>query len=141
MLRMEVAEEATVKYLAANISPGSVLDLLQFADQMSTTGAQAAALRRNIIDWLLANFAACAAQLKTQPSYALLSELIASDSLAAKEEEVLECVLEWAKHDAWVALETSHWRRCCLLSDTGGWSAVRKRCNESSSYCTGSQRS
>ena len=102
MLSMDAAEQAAGDFLVEHLEPQTAIASLAFAEQHVAAGARFRTLRSQVLSFLLENFEACAveASIVELPEAAVV-ELIGSDKLTvAREEVVLDVVMDWVRHDA-----------------------------------------
>jgi hypothetical protein len=96
---VEAVERAAVDFLVERLDAGNVLSAMALGTHLAA-GALGRELRDKSRAWLNKNFRLVAAE----PSFLALpsaevAELVKSDDLEAKEEEVFESVIHWAKED------------------------------------------
>ena len=102
MLQVGAIEVAVIDFFVKNLQPGTAFkELAGFATEMAV-GPSGCALQQKCLQYIWAEFSACAAT----PAFlevgdlALLAKVLESDALAAKgEDDVLAAVRTWVTHD------------------------------------------
>ena len=102
LLQVPAIEEAAASFFAERLQPSTALEALGgFATEMAV-GPSGCALQQKCLDYIFAQFPACAAE----PAFlaladpALVAKILQSDALMVKtEEEVLTAVRRWVIHD------------------------------------------
>ena len=102
MLQVGAIEVAVIDFFVKNLQPGTAFkELAGFATEMAV-GPSGCALQQKCLQYIWAEFPACAAT----PAFlevgdlALLAKVLESDALAAKgEDDVLAAVRAWVTHD------------------------------------------
>ena len=99
LLQVEAVERAAVDFLVERLDAGNVLSAMALGAHLAV-GAFGRELRDKSRAWLNTNFGLVAAE----PSFLALpaaevAELVESDELEAKEEEVFGLIMNWVKED------------------------------------------
>ena len=99
LLQVEAVERAAVDFLLERLDAGNVLSAMALETHLAV-GALGRELRDKSRAWLHKNFGLVAAE----PSFLALpaaevAELVESEELEAKDEEVFESVINWVKED------------------------------------------
>jgi hypothetical protein len=99
LLQVEAVERAAVDFLVERLDAGNVLSAMALGTHLAA-GALGRELRDTSRAWLDKNFGLVAAE----PSFLALpaaevAELVESEKLEAREEEVFESVINWVKED------------------------------------------